>query len=892
MRPGRGSMADEPLLTVAHETLMDALAAGGTVVTATRRLARALHASYARRSAAPSWATPAVLPWSAWVQGTFAELRDFGVIAESPAVLDEWQSMALWEDVLAADPVAATLLMPGGAVEGFREAWSLAHQWRLPWATLRARGGEDCRIFLRVASAYRQRLDALDCLDAAQLPELLARVLAGRAGEKVLFAGFDRLHPAQQAVVQALGTRAQCVAAPARGGSPSLAAYPDSRHELAAAAAWARQRLEASPAARLGIVVPDLEGQAALLEDLLDESLVPARLLPGSGDAARPWNMSLGRPLVDAPVVAAAFLAFGLLREPLEFVDVSRLLRSPFIAGEAEEGGRRARLEAWLRDHAGDRISAAQLLAWLNGLDRAPGCPRLAAGIGGMLDELRSGPRRRRPSAWAAALSRGLARLGWPGDAPMDSPTWQTVQAWAGMLESFSRLDAVVGAIGLGDALARLRRIGAGERFQPETPEVPVQVLGLLEATGQEFDSLRVTGMHDATLPLPLRPCPLLPAALQRELQMPRACPDTELALARGTVARLAGAAQEVSFSFPETREDEPLRPSPVVAALAAPGHHLDASRAGVATAWFAARRLDSLADVHGPAIAGGVRGGTGLLAAQSACPFMAFAVHRLAAVPLEAPAPGIDPRTRGRFVHLALSELWGVLRDLDGLVALDGAARAAQVRAALLRAAGQVFAGLPERLVQIELDEAARQVAALLEIEAARPAFAVVQREERVDIELGPLRISGRLDRVDRVADGLVIIDYKTGEAGPGNWSGARPAEPQMPLYALAFRAELAALVYASLQPGAVRFKGVARAAEALGDALSAREVSAEEAWQERLDEWRRMLEGLARAFATGDARVDPVRLSGTGSTCARCHLATLCRRDELLRTGALGDD
>src|SRR5690606_10758606 len=159
--------------------------------------------------------------------------------------------------------------------------------------------------------------------------------------------------------------------------------------------------------------------------------------------------------------------------------------------------------------------------------------------------------------AWAAALARALARLGWPGDGPAGSGTWQTVQASASLLEAFSRLDAVVGPLGLGEALARLRRAGAAQRLQPETPGPPVQVLGLLDTAGLEFDGVWVTGMHDGILPQPLRPCPLLPAALQREQRMPRACPDTELALARRTVARLAGAAAEVRFSYPEMREDE-----------------------------------------------------------------------------------------------------------------------------------------------------------------------------------------------------------------------------------------------------------------------------------------------------------------------------------------------
>lgn len=873
--------------------LAEALADGAVIVTATRRLARRLHAEHALGMAESGWDTPIVVPWSAWLQSTFADLRDFGALDPPQPCLDDWQAAALWEEVFNADPVAATLLMPGGAVDGLRDAWRLAHEWRVSWQDLLQRAGEDCSVFLRLAARYRHALQALGCIDRAGLPALLAEALRGRSGPEVVFAGFDALHPAQRLLIGTLGRRARLAAPPCHAATPTRAAYPDSRHELAAAAGWARRRLEEDPGARLGIVVPDLDAQAPLIEDLLDEALVPERLLPGRGDMTRPWNLSLGHPLAEAPIVAAALLALGLAnRDSIELAEASRVLRSPFFGGAAEEAGRRAGLETWLRSNATDRIAIAALLAWLGGRDGAPECRRLADGLRTCIEEVRRGPRRQNPSGWSAAMARALGRLGWPGDAPLDSEAWQTVQAWTELLEAFSRLDAVTGVLTCGDALARLRRMGMEQRFQPEMPEVPVQVLGLLETPGLEFDGLWVSGMHDGALPAPLRPCALLPATLQRELGMPRACPDTELALARRMVTRLSCAAREVRFSHPETRQDEPLRPSPVIIALA-PAADRDAfTWPGVAAHVYAARRLESLADDTAPPVSGDVGGGTGLLAAQSACPFRAFAEHRLGARELESPDAGIDGLTRGSFTHAALCFLWEPLRDRAGLAALGMQERAAAVCAAVERAASDTLTGLPPGLVRIEIDEAARRIGELLEVELLRPPFEVLQREERVAIEVGPIRINGQVDRIDRVAEGIVVIDYKTGAAGTGNWQGERPAEPQMPLYAIAFQRELAGLAYASLRPGAVGLAGLARSGDVFGAALPKLKPPAADEWQQIIDEWRRVLEALAQAFAAGVARVDPLQPKGESGTCAWCHLATLCRRDELLRAGALGDD
>ncbi|HKK03488.1 MAG TPA: PD-(D/E)XK nuclease family protein [Gammaproteobacteria bacterium] len=883
--------SEHAMEALSAEDCREALDAGALVITATRRLARAMQADYARASGADSWATPAILPWSAWVQSAFRELRDFGRLEEHRACLSDGQSAALWEQLLAQDEVTRALLMPSAAVESFREAWALAHEWRLPWAELQARGGEDCRSFLRIARAYERRLAAMDCLDTAQLPALLAPCLGQRDGPQVLLAGFDTLTPVQQQIMAAFGERARRLAPPRHGSAPRLMAFADERAELAAAATWARDRLEQDPAARLAIVIPDLGAQGALVEGLLDEALAPRRMLAGASLLPRPWNVSLGAPLLDTPAVAAVFLSLGLIRPGLETLEVGRLLRSPFIAGAASEAGARARLDAWAREHAGEQVGRKQLLRWLAGAEGAPACPVLAAGIEGFLAETGSAPRRRRPSEWAAALARALKRLGWPGETPPDSATWQAVQAWAGLLDDLAGIDAVSGRISLGDAVARLRRLAAERRFQPETPALPVQVLGLLETAGLEFDATWVSGLHDGVMPAGLRPCPLLPAAMQRERRMPRACPDAELAHARHTVERLAASAPEVVFSYPEARADEPLRPSPVLSGFPVEAAPVPA-RQGVAAMIFEGRRLEARRDEQAPPLAGAVRGGTGVLSAQSSCPFQAFAVYRLHAEPLETPTSGVDPRTRGALVHQVLHALWGTLRDRDGLAGLDAASRLARVEEAVNVAAAALLAWVPRGLAAIEREETVRRILQLLALELERPDFRVLQREQRVTIELGPLSIRGQADRVDQLAEGVAVIDYKTGAADPARWEGERPADAQMPVYSLAFGDELVGLAYASLKPGEVGFYGRAMSAEALGPLRKKFRVTGSEEWQAMRKSWREVVERLAQSFSAGHAAVDPLRPRVTGGSCTYCHLGTLCRRDELLRAGVIGDD
>ena len=876
---------------ITRDALPDALESGTQVVTATRRLARALQLEYARRRGGDSWLTPSILPWSAWLLEQYRALRDFGQWPDARRCLDEAQAAALWDEVLSRDDTAGRLLMSGGVTQGFREAWRLVHEWRLSWPELEARAGDDCRVFLRTARAYERRLRDLDAVDTAQLPGLLCAALAGAEGGPVAFAGFDRWVPAQQALVDALGSRARRVVNAARPGSPRVLACADARSELAAAAHWARTRLEADPSARIGLVVPDLAGHAALLERLLDDALAPQRLWPGREQDPRPWNISLARPLGDAPVVDAALRLLGCAQGPMNLAEVSRVLRAPFLAGAVTEASQRARLEAWLRRHAAEPVTPAALLAGLRGEGRAPGCPLLARGLDAALEIVAHGRRRRAPAAWAADFARMLQQLGWPGETPAGSAEWQAVQAWTEALDALASLDSLGASFTFTQALQRLRRILAERRFQPESPDVPIQVLGMPETAGMQFDAIWVTGLHDGVLPASMRPCPLLPAALQRERAMPRACPDTEQALANRLVQQLGAAAAEACFSYPLREGDEPLRPSPALAPLG-PAELGAGVPGGIAPRIFAARRVEQLTDVLGPGVAGEVRGGSSLLADQSACPFRAFALHRLHAEPVEAPQSGVDPRRRGSFLHEALRILWLGWQCQATAAAADPAARSAAIRAALRSASARHLAEQPRGLVEIEIEAGVQVIEALLAVDLERPEFEVVACEHPFEITLGTLRIRGRMDRVDRVDTGLLVIDYKTGAADPRSWDDERPAEPQMPLYAIAIDEAVAGLFYGSLKPGQVGFSGRQQEAEPPPIGGRSAQVLAAVEWDDMLSGWRAVLARLAHDFGAGQAAVDPLRPTRRNGSCAYCRLATLCRRDELLRAGAIGDD
>src|SRR5690606_34205418 len=241
-------------------------------------------------------------------------------------------------------------------------------------------------------------------------------------------------------------------------------------------------------------------------------------------------------------------------------------------------------------------------------------------------------------------------------------------EAWNDLLAGLAELDVVLGEVTRTVAYAWLARAARETLFQPRAVATPVQVLGLLEATGMRFDAVWVMGLDDETLPASPRPNPFLPIELQRAKQLPSASAERERAFARQVFEGLRQSAPQVIFSHPAREGDAERRPSPLLLELAE--REAPQRSPGLAELVFMHRAEETFEDAQGPALDGGnVKGGVAILQDQSACAFRAFAKHRLRASEWPTPPAGPDAALRGAIVHRALELLWSRFRDRRGLV-------------------------------------------------------------------------------------------------------------------------------------------------------------------------------------------------------------------------------
>ena len=503
-------------LAISRNELFGRLAEGHaarlTVVTPNRRLAQELAREFDARQAAQDlkvWETADILPLSAFAERLYEDALYSDLAVSLPLLLSDTQAHALWEAAIRASRWGEALLAVPQAAADCARAWELAHAWRIAGALGSFPGNDDANAFAEWSKDYAKRCEREGNTDAARLADVVAPLLKESALRKprlLVAYAFDVVTRQQQDFFDACSKQGIEVrsCAPDRrvGQRPTVRVFPSAREELCAAAAWARARFEAG-AQRIGVVVPELGQRRKQVLRVFSRTLDPAHNLPGAAQKALPFNLSLGAPLADYPLVKAALSILELAADQIPFEQASRLVRSPFIAGAGPEMARRALLDADLRRAAPAKLGLGKLVGLIEG------CPVLRQS----LEKLYAAPRLENasPHDWARHFTALLEAMGFPGERSLDSGEYQTRAKLNETFAELAKLERVAPKMGFPRALASLRRLCLDTLFQPESPDAPIQVLGVIESLGLEFDALWVTGLTDETWPMHARPNPFLP---------------------------------------------------------------------------------------------------------------------------------------------------------------------------------------------------------------------------------------------------------------------------------------------------------------------------------------------------------------------------------------------
>ena len=866
-------------------------------LTVNARLARWLlleHDEQKRKAGENAWQTPPILPLSSW-------LRDVWLASwPEKYLLSELQCEKIWEEIINQDSARLDLLHLQGVASQTSKAFSLLHEYRLPRDKKLYEQTDESKAFLRWIRQFESRLSS--ALAPCMLMDAVRNSM--QEGEILIphslrIRGFEEQSPQLKYFLNFLREKGTRVDFLSPVPSPEILAqrmeklndknvnveeYENRQGEAEACACWVRSIFQ--PGKRIGIVVPELEKYRTLLKRELAAELVPETIF-SLDEEDLPFNISLAPPLSQEPMIK---LALNLLSVKTSNVPVSTFLsiiQSPFFGFAFPPTREISDLERNLRKK---RVLSIPL-------DRFHSICGSVPQVDQLVESLKSwtlNNSKLMPEKWAKELSDFLKTTGWPGKvAPgtdkqsVLSKRHQGFEAWKDCLNQLCSLNQILGPINRLEVLNHLTHITRSKPFQSKTPEHSIQVIGLLESSGMQFDYLWVMGCHHEALPAHPEPNPFIPYEIRNKYSIPRSNPQRELKFTEQSLTRLLMAAPDVHFSYPLHEGDMDLEMSPLLKRFPqdkkAPylsNRIKDQVRAMNQLEKFTEPAFlqvtDSEKNQYGTQ---GISSGYALLKDQVDCPFRAFARHRLNSQRTPVAEIDFDNLDRGNLIHKALELFWDKTRNRKNLSNLSHGILEKRIEECVqeaLKLCSQRTTGQTQ-FNKLEIERNVRLIHDwLLNIERERPDFQVLHNEEDVSINLCGIKLSLRIDRIDEIpGKGLLLIDYKTGrEAKPAEWFAEKIRAPQLPLYATA--QPPVGLAYGHLTLGKPEFKGTADLPLGKLKNYDFAKDTGCSTWKELLSYWKNNLNRVADEFLQGNNQVLPVN---KGEPCLHCEFNSLCR-------------
>ncbi len=824
------------------------LAEGVTVLTPNNRLSESILQQYFIHRQCKTVDKPACMPFNVAISKAYEQLHFHSSLIH-PTLLNSAQCQHLWQKIIKSHP---DITYSDGLLQSVISAWERCQQWQIQSDEPTFYYTIQTQQFQQWCQYVEMQLNQKQLIAECQLIPYLIQKSSLLFLQPVVWVCFDDFNPQQkelQAHLAKNGLTQYIYDLTDRSTIPQVLKASDDKEEYQQLIAWLQVQLQHNRS-RIGVVVPELQQKSQAIQRILSSHFNPAL-----------FNISLGQPLSQFPLVAHALSMLHLDTQYLTPHQASLLLQSPYLSGAQEEFLARSEYlqeASLLEDHI------IPLTVFIHDLQAST--PKLA----NLLSQIVFYPQEASVNEWIHLFQERLTTLGFPGDYGLNSENYQCIHRFNLLFDELRQLSLLSGRLKKEEALAALHQLADNTIFQAQKVNTPIQICGLLEASGCEFDSLWVMGLTDQCLPQKVHLSAFIPPHLQRDLLMPHSLPARELQFAKQILRRLQHSANEVVFSYAQLQGDNPNLPCSLLSEFP-PFKSLQINHQ------FSQPDLIPMQDgytipIH---IEETISGGTAILANQAKCPFKAFAEHRLRAKASSQTTEGLDAKEKGKIIHKVMELLWRALGDQQQLFNLEDVALKAQIDQAIHTALAPLKEhhpkSFPPTAQEVEYIRLKRLVEDSLAWEKQRPPFTIAGLEQSYTINLAGLDFQVRVDRLDQVADKKWVIDYKSSLPSSKPWNEDRPKEPQLLLYALLDN-QINALLLVQLKRGKITCSGFCEEKPGISGISS---VKKEETWEENRLHWQEQLTTLAEEFKQGHCPPQPAQTN----LCQQCDYQSLCR-------------
>lgn len=831
-----------------YTDILNAMKNGATVVTPNNRLSEALIKQYFKNEAHTSLKKPNCLAYPQFLKQTFQHLRTHSTDIHHPIILTPAQLNLLWQSIITPK-INHTLDL--NFIHAIQQAFVICKNWHIEFPNPHFQTTPETAQFEHYCLDLKTRLSALHAITEAELAHYLTEhQLTGH--HAIVWVCFDEYTPAQktlQAHFTSLNLSQTHIDLPEKDHAIYQAMATDKQDEYRHITHLIKSSL-AEEKNQIAIIVPDLNQEAPALKRHLARHFAPHE-----------FNISLGEPLLNYPLVAHAFQWLKLNLYEIHAHQIALLLDSPYLASADTEHIQRAECKQSIPLLEERTLRFTHFKHSVK--EKAPA-------LFDILNKLTPYPKKATPREWAALFTARLNQLGFPGEKGLSSLQYQCFERLKGLFDEFIALHVIEEVLDKKTALSAFQDLAKTCIFQPQKNDAPINILGLLEASGCIFDAAWVCGVTDQNLPSKTRFNAFIPIALQREVHMPYTDAAREHLLAEKRLSRLKHSSKTLILSYPAQLDDTPCMPSPLMESLP-----LLQIMPPKETSQVALQSEEETYHVPFNPL-DKIKGGSARLTNQALCPFRAFAAHRLHATDLPLLKDGPDASLRGQVLHAILENLWRTLKSQQNLKAIGSEVLNTEIDHAITKALRLVKKHKPssftELISSVEHKRLKRLVDASLDWDKARPSFEVTALEESFELTLGALQFHIRLDRLDTLSSGEKwLIDYKSRMPSPLPFDEERPEAPQLLLYALLDNT-IRGLLFLELKQGDINCRGLAASPD---DLKGIKAPTKDTTWEAYQAAWHKRLNLLANEFFEGYCPPQPKK----SSTCMTCSFDALCR-------------